>query len=70
MKKRIFSLIMVICMLSGIITALPASAVTSGQCGDNVYWTLDDNGTLTISGTGDMRDWSDATSLPWYSSPP
>ncbi|MCM1391833.1 MAG: leucine-rich repeat domain-containing protein, partial [Ruminococcus sp.] len=27
---------------------------TSGQCGDNVYWTLDDDGTLTISGEGEM----------------
>ncbi|MBR2549702.1 MAG: leucine-rich repeat domain-containing protein [Clostridiales bacterium] len=36
-----------------------------GTCGDNLTWTLDDEGTLTISGTGDMyykswaiNDWS------------
>ncbi|MDD6483049.1 MAG: leucine-rich repeat domain-containing protein [Clostridiales bacterium] len=68
MKKKILSLIVVLCMLSGIITALPASAVTSSQCGSNVNWTLDDNGTLTISGTGDMWNWIYNWNSPWYSS--
>lgn len=38
---------------------LPAvgAAATSGQCGDNVSWTLDDDGVLTISGTGEMWGW-------------
>ena len=40
----------------------------SGQCGDNLTWTLE-NGTLTISGTGDMWDYtytSDGqTEAPW-----
>ena len=31
-----------------------ASTVASGKCGDNVRWTVDSNGTLTISGTGAM----------------
>ncbi len=38
---------------------------TSGTCGDNLTWTLDDSGTLTISGEGEMEDFS---SPPWYSS--
>lgn len=29
---------------------------TSGTCGDNLTWTLSDDGTLTISGTGRMMD--------------
>ncbi|MGI6205291.1 MAG: leucine-rich repeat protein [Anaerovoracaceae bacterium] len=29
---------------------------TSGTCGDNLTWTLDEQGTLTISGTGKMTD--------------
>ena len=32
---------------------------------DNLTWTLDDNGTLTISGTGDMTNWGSEDS-PWY----
>ena len=40
----------------------------SGQCGDNVNWTLD-NGVLTISGTGDMYDYGmmeHDSYAPWY----
>ena len=33
------------------------AANTSGKCGDNLTWTLTDDGTLTISGTGDMDDY-------------
>ena len=28
-----------------------------GACGENLTWTLDATGTLTISGTGDMKNW-------------
>ena len=42
-----------------------AWAETNGTCGDNVTWTLDDNGTLTISGEGDMYDNYYAENVPW-----
>ncbi len=50
--------------------ALVAGAGTlfaqSGACGDNLTWTLND-GTLTISGTGDMYDyWVYDMQFPWY----
>lgn len=32
-----------------------SDAPKSGECGENVTWTLDDKGTLTISGTGPME---------------
>ena len=37
-----------------------SSIVDSGTCGDNLTWTLDDAGTLTISGTGKMtsHEWT------------
>ena len=35
-------------------------------CGENLYWELK-NGTLTISGTGAMADWTSASNVPWYS---
>lgn len=41
-----------------------------GKCGDNLTWTLDSSGTLTISGTGDMENYASGTSrgtdpAPW-----
>ena len=33
-----------------------AFAQQSGSCGENLTWTLDEDGTLTISGTGEMYD--------------
>lgn len=33
-----------------------ASVVKSGKCGDNITWTLDSAGTLTLSGSGAMYD--------------
>ena len=38
---------------------------TSGSCGNNVNWTLTD-GVLTISGTGEMEDYSAGTGNPWF----
>lgn len=47
-----------------------ADTVAEGTCGENLTWNLDDEGTLTISGTGAMDDYvvnSDTTiSCPWY----
>lgn len=40
---------------------------TSGQCGDDLTWSFDETtGTLTITGRGDMWNWSSG-SVPWYS---
>ena len=43
------------------------TVVASGTCGkegDNLKWTLDDDGVLTISGIGNMRDYDD-NNQPW-----
>ena len=74
MKKRIFSfalaVLMVVCLLPA--TALAADIVDSGTCGgkgSNLTWRLDSDGTLTISGTGRMNDYSsgffDGNGAPW-----
>ena len=43
--------------------------VESGTCGDHLTWTLNDMGTLTITGTGDMEDYSIfGLDVPWYDS--
>ena len=41
-----------------------SNILASGTCGDNLTWTLDDAGTLTISGTGAMDDYGG--DAPWY----
>ena len=40
----------------------------SGTCGENLTWTLDSDGTLTISGSGSMTDygWYYNTQSPWH----
>ena len=52
--------------------ALGLSACTSHSCGDNLKWRLNWFGTLTISGTGEMKDWEikpfdDDRNPPWLS---
>ncbi len=67
MSKRIWSVILTLCLLLG--TAPPwvraAEVPTSGTCGDNLTWTLS-NGVLTISGTGPMANFATARAVPWY----
>ena len=53
--KRILSLLLVLVLLCGLLTTVAfAETATSGTCGDNLTWVLDSDGTLTISGTGNM----------------
>ena len=43
--------------------------VASGECGaegDNLTWTFDDNGTLTISGKGAIMDYEYDSASPWH----
>ena len=43
-----------------------SSHYDGGKIGDNLTWVFD-NGTLTISGTGEMRDFDDPYLVPWHS---
>ena len=68
MKKRLLSFVLAVLMIASLLpaTALAADVVVSGTCGaegdgSNLTWTLDSEGTLTISGSGDMCDGS-----PWH----
>ena len=47
------------------IAASAVDIVDSGTCGDNLTWTLDDEGMLTISGTGQMTNYTEAGATPW-----
>ena len=70
MKKRILSLVLAISIFLTLHTAFPiiANATTSGICGENLTWEIDQEGTLTISGTGDMYGWN-SNSYPYSYSP-
>lgn len=49
-------------------TLADSADVISGQCGDNLTYTLTlTNHTLEITGTGDMWDWTAYNRAPWYS---
>ena len=54
MKKR--ALCLFLALLIGTLMVLPAlgATVDSGSCGADVTWVLDDEGVITITGTGDM----------------
>ena len=62
MKKRVLSILTALALTLGLCTPLgglmpeakAAEIVDDGTCGANATWTLDSNGTLTVSGEGDM----------------
>ena len=71
MRKRLLSFVLAVLMIASLLpaTALAADILDSGTCGaegdgSNLTWTLDSKGVLTISGSGDMRDYD--YSSPWY----
>lgn len=57
MRIKIIIFFISIIAILGISTYASGKVVDSGKCGDNVTWTLYDDGTLEISGTGDMYDY-------------
>ena len=60
MKKKLLSIVLALSMICALVPIMASAetTATSGTCGENVTWTLSDDGTLTISGTGDMEDYS------------
>ena len=72
MKKRLLACLLTLVMLLALLpaTALAADPTTSGSCGENLTWTLTKNEdgttyTLTISGTGEMEDYT-VGGAPWH----
>ena len=54
-------------MLS-VVVNVEVLAASNGQCGENVFWTLNDEGVLTISGSGEMTNYNlKGTDVsPWF----
>lgn len=63
MKKRLLSILLVLLMA---LTLLPLGALAdeNSKCGESLTWNLDEIGILTISGTGDMYNYSEEPA-PW-----
>ena len=67
-NKQLLALLLVLLML---VLSVPFAAAEprssySGQCGNNLTWSFDGAGTLTISGYGEMDDYY-RTDAPWAS---
>ena len=65
MKKRLLAILLCASMAASLLTVGAMAddeteqvTPASGTCGDNLTWELDESGTLTISGTGDMWDYN------------
>ncbi len=68
--KKVFSVctVLFVLIVSFVLLAPKTRAlgiVDSGTCGEKLTWKLDNIGTLTISGTGEMYCWS-YNEMPWY----
>ena len=73
MKKKLLGILFVLGLLLALPSMVSFAETKSGTCGAtgneaNVTWVLDDNGTLTISGTGNMKDYDSVSYIfaPWY----
>lgn len=74
--KRIIASALAVCLTFGAVPLTDnivsdmrivfAAEEQSGTCGDDLTWHYDGSGMLTISGTGNMQDWSSSKSVPWY----
>ena len=53
-------------VMNGSITVGGGSIVAKGSCGTNVEWSLNSTGVLTISGSGQMKNYTYKSEMPWY----
>lgn len=68
MKKRLLAWVLSFALALSLLPVgvlAAGSTVASGTCGDNLTWVLDSEGTLTISGNGEMPGYNS-----WVTGPP
>lgn len=66
---RLFLTLALVLLLAGMAlrpVEAQAATIASGSCGKKLTWKLSDSGTLTISGTGAMKDFIIEENMPWY----
>ncbi|MBR2549708.1 MAG: leucine-rich repeat domain-containing protein [Clostridiales bacterium] len=66
-RSKLLALTVTVVLVCNLFPALDSFAAVraSGKCGENIRWSLDDNGKLTISGSGDMYDYEYYDEAPW-----
>lgn len=70
MKKRLLAMLLCVAMVASLLTVGAAAETVdetlAGTCGDNVYWSFDeDTATLNISGHGEMYDYDEPADVPY-----
>ena len=65
MKRTVTILLAAMMLMSTLSTGVGALEVASGTCGENLTWALDNAGTLTVSGTGAMDEYTYENKAPW-----
>jgi len=66
-RSKLLTLIITVVFVCNLFPALDSFAAVraSGKCGENIRWSLDDKGKLTLSGSGDMYDYEYYDEAPW-----
>ena len=69
MKEKIFTMIVSLALVFSIFPKPEIRAASqTGKCGANITWELDDNMTLTLSGSGGTWNyWTESSQSPFYS---
>ena len=65
MKRKQIGIVLAVLILILLLPMQVFATDESGKCGENANWTLAADGTLTISGTGDMEDYNFDAPAPW-----
>ena len=76
MMKKLISAILILALLAGLATQASAIEIVIGPVehpigeeGSDLSWDLTEDGTLTISGTGDMLHTNANSTMPWFDTP-
>lgn len=64
--KKAASVFLAVIVLFGAMPFVGADAAENGTCGENISWQLDDEGALSIFGSGAMENYL-ISKQPWYS---
>ena len=59
MRKHLLSFCFIALLAVFMTVSVSAAEVASGTCGETLTWTLDDQGVLTVTGSGEMEDYPD-----------